>query len=263
MFVSLFLVVFLPFGSEQYVREGRTWILWGYGLVTSLVLIFNMLLLPKIFPGIFIEAKWNVFKGICLQFLHIIFIGTANILYSNLIIGNELNISEVLNFFLATLAIGFFPVVMGVLSAHYFLLIKYVGSAEHISEKISLIEDQKEYESENPLNVLITSETGKEETELSLKDLLFIKAIDNYIEIYRKNGDNTKTIVLRSTLTRIEEALNMYPFLFRCHRSYLVNINSILRVTGNSQGYRLLFKGVDYSIPVSRNYSKKLLRLIV
>jgi hypothetical protein len=261
LFVSIFLVIFLPFGSGDYVIEGRTWVLWGYGLVTFLVLLFDMLLLPGIFPGIFDEAKWNVFRGLCIQFLHIVFIGTANILYSKFIVGNESGISEVLNFFLVTLAIGFFPVIMGVLSTHHYLLKKYVESAKHISEKIVLFEDHGEPESEQLLNVVITSETGKEKIEINLNDLLFIKAIDNYVEIYLTDKNNKKTIVLRSTLKRIEEALNTYPVVFRCHRSYLININNISRVTGNSQGYKLVFKGVDYSIPVSRSYSKKLLDL--
>ena len=263
LFVSLFLVIFQPFGSGEYIREGRTWILWGYGFVTSLVLLFDMLLLPRIFPGIFNETKWNVFRGICFQFWHIISIGTANILYSNYIGGKEINVSAVLDFFLITLSIGFFPITISVVSIHYYLLKKNVESTKKINERIVSFENHREEAAEKPQKIVITSETGKEKIEINLKDLLFIKSIDNYVEVYRADRDNIEIILLRSSLKRIEENLKSYPFLFKCHRTYLINVNNISKVTGNSQGYRLIFKGVEYSIPVSRSYSKILLKLIV
>jgi hypothetical protein len=263
LFVSLFLVIFQPFGSGEYIREGRTWILWGYGFVTSLVLFFDMLLLPRIFPRIFNETKWNVIRGICFQFWHIISIGTANILYSNSIAGKEISVFAVLGFFLQTLSIGFFPITISVVSIHYYLLKKYVDSTKKINERIDLFENQREEAAEKPQKIGITSETGKEKIEINLKDLLFIKSIDNYVEVYRADRDNIEIILLRSSLKRIEENLKSYPFLFRCHRTYLINVNNISKVTGNSQGYKLIFKGVEYSIPVSRSYSKILLKLIV
>jgi len=262
LFVSLFLVIFQPFGSEDYVMEGRTWVLIGYGLVTSLVLLFDMLLLPGIFPGIFNETKWNLFRGICFQLLHIIFISTGNILYSYFIVGKELNIISVLGFFLTTLSIGVFPVTISILTFHHYLLKKYVESTEKINERIVSSENQRGETAEKSKIVVITSETGKEKIEINLKALLFIKSIDNYVEVYRADNNDIDKILLRSTLKRIEENLKAYPLLFRCHRTYIINVNNIFNVTGNSQGYKLKFKGVDYLIPVSRDYSKKLFKLI-
>jgi len=262
LFVSLFLVIFQPFGTEDYVLEGRTWILWGYGFVTSLVLISNMLLLPEIFPGVFNETKWNLFRGICFQLLHIIFISTGNILYSYFIVGTELNIITVLGFFLTTLSIGVFPVTISIFSVHHYLLKKYVESTEKINERIVSSENQRGETAENSKIVVITSETGKEKIEINLKDLLFIKSIDNYVEVYRTDNNKIDEILMRSTLIRIEKELKSYPFLFRCHRTYIINVNNIFKVTGNSQGYKLMFKGVDNLIPVSRDYSKKLFNLI-
>lgn len=37
LFVSVFLFVFRPFGSDSYVLEGRAWVIWGYGTVTFLL----------------------------------------------------------------------------------------------------------------------------------------------------------------------------------------------------------------------------------
>lgn len=59
--------------------------------------------------------------------------------------------------------------------------------------------------------------------------------------------------MLRSTLRRMEDALASWPQFFRCHRTYLVNLDKVAHVSGNAQGYRLHLEGLDDTIPVSRN----------
>jgi len=245
-----------------YVREGRTWILWGYGFVTSFVLMFDMFILPRIVPGIFNEKKWNVFKGILFQFWHIISIGTANILYAIFMGGKTLGLPEVAGFFLTTFSIGFFPITLSVVSIQLYLLKKYADSSGEINESIAASENRRKEVTEKLHNIFITSESGKEEIEIDLKDLLFIRSVDNYVEIYRKERDLVEIVLLRGSLKRIEEDLKAYPYLFRCHRTYLVNVNNISGVKGNSQGYKLIYEGVESIIPVSRNSSKRLLDLL-
>ena len=59
-----------------------------------------------------------------------------------------------------------------------------------------------------------------------------------------------------------EEAVKEYKFIYKCHRSYLVNINYIERFEGNSLGYKLFFENVNFPIPVSRNAVTRLKELI-
>jgi len=257
LFVYLFLMIFQPFGTDEYIRAGNTWIIRGYGFVTVLVLLFDSLLLPKIFPGIFDEAKWNTLQEICFQFWNIISIGTANILYANVVVDMKISFPAVLNFFLETLSIGFFPITIGVLSTHYFLLKKYGASIKRLNETIASGDTLRKEMSKKPVTATITSENGKENIEVELNNLLFIKSIDNYIEIWQISRGAVETALLRSTLKRIEERLTSYPFLFRCHRTYLVNVNRISKITGNCQGYRLVFDHLGQSIPVARGCSKK------
>jgi hypothetical protein len=262
LFVSIFLLVFRPFGSGEYILEGRTWILWGYGFVTFLILLADMLVLPAVFPRIFDKTKWNIFKAICFQFWYIVSIGAANLFYAKFIGEKNINILDVPGFLLTALAIGIFPITLGVLSIHIFLLRKYLASAKEINERIVSLGSRRGATDEGRQAVVITSETGKEKAEINLKDLLFIKSVDNYVEVYKTDGGNVKMIFLRSSIKRIEANLKEPPLLFKCHRAFLVNVSNISRVMGNSQGYKLIFAGVDHSIPVSRNYSKKLKELI-
>jgi DNA-binding LytR/AlgR family response regulator len=48
------------------------------------------------------------------------------------------------------------------------------------------------------------------------------------------------------------------PKLFRCHRSFIVNLAQVKSVSGNAQGYRLHFSDPSITIPVSRTAGKEL-----
>jgi hypothetical protein len=262
LFVSVFLLIFKPFGSGDYILEGRTWILWGYGFVTFLILLADMLVLPAVFPGFFNEKKWNIAKGIGFQFWHIFSIGSANLLYAALVGKKEISLLAVPGFLLQALAVGFFPITLGIYSIHSILLKKYTESTRRINDNILPLDSRTVEPENNPQVIALSSESGKEEVEIRLQDLLFIKSADNYVEIYRTENDQIKMTLLRSSLKRMEQDLKDHPSLFKCHRAYLVNINNISRIAGNSQGYRLIFKGTEDSIPVSRHSSKNLFKLI-
>jgi len=262
LFVSVFLLIFKPFGSGVYILEGRTWILWGYGFVTFLILLADMLVWPAVFPGFFNEKKWNVAKGIGFQFWHIISIGAANLLYAALVGEKEIRLLAIPGYLLQALAVGFFPITIGIFSIQSILEKKYAESTRRLNDNILALEGRTAEPEKNPEIVAFSSEGGKEEIEIRLQDLLFIKSADNYVEIYRTENDQIKRIFLRSSLKRIEQDLKDHPFLFKCHRAFLVNIKNLSRVAGNSQGYQLIFKGIEYAIPVSRHTSKNLFKLI-
>ena len=262
LFVSVFLLIFKPFGSGVYILEGRTWILWGYGFVTFLILLVNMLVWPAVFPRFFNEVKWNVAKGIGFQFWHIISIGSANFLYDAFVGGKEIRLLAVPVFLLQALAVGFFPIAIGIFSIQSILLRRYAVSTRRLNDSILSAETRTAEPEKKPQIVAFSSEGGNEEVEIRLQDFLFVKSVDNYVEIYRTESDQIKRIFLRSSLKRIEQDLKDHPFLFKCHRAFLVNIKNISRVAGNSQGYQLIFKGIEYAIPVSRHTSKNLFKLI-
>lgn len=262
LFVAMFLIIFQPFGTDTYVREGRIWILWGYGAVTVLALLIDTLALPQIFPRIFKEEKWNLLKGMGFQFWHIASIGTANMLYDRFIGGKELSFVSFLSFLLTALAVGFFPITIGVLSFYIYLFQKYSESSKKMTERLTSRDNRGEAAAVSSQTIVISAETGKEKIELDSKKLLFIKSVDNYVEVNWAHNGQIKTSLLRNSLKQIEENLKAYPYLFRCHRTYLVNVTNISRITGNSRGYKLGFKGLEEAIPVSRNYVKKFTQLI-
>jgi len=107
----------------------------------------------------------------------------------------------------------------------------------------------------NKTSSLITIETQvKDETfDLDISKLLFVKADGNYIEIYLNDNNQLEKLVKRLTIKDFLTKLSAFPSIVKTHRSYLVNINKIINVEGNAQGYRLKLKLYSREIPVSRN----------
>ena len=68
--------------------------------------------------------------------------------------------------------------------------------------------------------------------------------------------------LLRMTMKQAEEVTGGSPLVAKCHRAFLVNLRKVVKVSGNSQGYRLLLEGYPEEIPVSRAYSKQVKELI-
>ena len=262
LFVSLFLWIFKPFGSADYFLDGRTWILWGYGFVTFLVLLADMLIGPVVFPGFFNEKKWNLARAIGFQFWHIISIGVANLFFAAFVGGKEIRLWASPGFILQALAIGFFPLTISMFSIQAILLNKYAESSRRMNESLLASRSRPGETGQEPMTVAFASESRKDKVEMRLQDLLLIKSTDNYVEVYTADHDQVKMMMLRSSLKKIEQDVKDHPCLFKCHRAFLVNVDNISRVTGNSQGYQLVFKGIEFLVPVSRKTSKNLFKRV-
>jgi len=100
--------------------------------------------------------------------------------------------------------------------------------------------------------IFINTHVKQDDFSLDIDQLLFAKADGNYIELTKSNENKITTEVKRISLTQFEAQIIDYPHFFRCHRTYLVNMFKIEKMSGNSQGYLLSFHETDIKIPVSR-----------
>lgn len=105
---------------------------------------------------------------------------------------------------------------------------------------------------------IITLRTDtKESLEVDLAGLLFIEAEDNYSRIVFVDDGTVKEKTLRVTLKNIEEQISSSE-IFRCHRSYVINLGQEFELTGKSGNYKLTTKLNETVIPVSRSKEKEL-----
>ena len=110
--------------------------------------------------------------------------------------------------------------------------------------------------------VHFVSDYQKDTLSVKVSQILLIRSAGNYIEVFWKQGAGESHQMIRYSLTNAEELLKEYKFIMRCHRSFLVNVNHIDRVEGSSQGYRIYFETIDFTVPVSKSYVNKLRELI-
>jgi len=83
-------------------------------------------------------------------------------------------------------------------------------------------------------------------------DIMYVESVGNYLSIAYFNDSELCQKRLRSSLKEIEEKFDAYPFIIRTHRAFLVNINFITQVSGNSAGYKISLFSTDKVLPVSK-----------
>ena len=82
---------------------------------------------------------------------------------------------------------------------------------------------------------------------LNVSDILYCKADDNYTEIYLEN----KKILVSKTLKYFEEALSSFPFS-RIHKSYLVNVNEVVKYRKGKGGSVVISNGKELLVSASK-----------
>ncbi|MBC8753111.1 response regulator transcription factor [Kordia sp. YSTF-M3] len=78
---------------------------------------------------------------------------------------------------------------------------------------------------------------------LNVAEIIYCKADDNYTEIYI----NTSKIVVSKTLKYFEEILSQYPFA-RVHKSFLVNVNEVVKYKKGKGGSVVLSNGKEVMV---------------
>ena len=78
---------------------------------------------------------------------------------------------------------------------------------------------------------------------LNVAEIVYCKADDNYTEIYI----NDSKIVVSKTLKHFEEILSQYPFA-RVHKSFLVNVNEVVKYKKGKGGSVVLSNGKEVMV---------------
>lgn len=126
-------------------------------------------------------------------------------------------------------------------------LVKAVHYVREIREKEAAMEAR-----------LLQSKTGKAEGKITLPeqegfkvlnvaDILYCQADDNYTLVYLEE----KKYLVSKTLKYVEDALAGFPFA-RIHKSFLVNVNEVVRYKKGKGGTVVLSNGKELSVSASR-----------
>ncbi len=293
VFVGAFLLLFQPFGLNDWRVPQKALKVAGFGLVSTLVTFGWYVGGQWLAPNFFREDRWTVGRSALYLNLNVLLIGIANLLYLSWQADVPLQQLHPGGMIAITFLIGAFPVA-GVTLATYIrqlrlnqtaaaaLLIRsaeLVPAAESIVESASVSPSEitSETTSESatnpppsngpivppPATVTFTAENGKDSLTVPVAQLLYLEAADNYCTVvYGPAGSAPVLALLRASLSRLagQAAEQGTTRLTRVHRSYLVQLDRVTRVAGNAQGYRLHLPVPDVEpVPVGRTYAEAVL----
>jgi hypothetical protein len=263
--LSLFVTAFLYLFKTEAEFEFANDLGWLHGLITFSVLIFNIILLPRIFPAWMDPISWSIKKYIVLNVLHLALICVAATVMEKLFFcPYYISWMTVANHTMVQVAVkGVIPIALTTLFLKAQMLQENLREAIKTNQELQKIQTLKRESKESVKNanqVTLYSDTSESLT-FNLPDLLFIEADDNYSTISWKEEGVLQKKLLRVNLKNLESQLNN-SFTLRCHRSYIVNVNAIRAISGNTNGYKLKIDGSDFSIPVSRPKGKEVMEKI-
>lgn len=233
VFLSFIIIVLEPFDTDQFESDNRFLLLAGFGIVT-----FGVFIVQSCIENIWysrVGKVWVVSYEIFSTVFFCIFSGTVLYLYNRLIVNDQDYSVESHWLYLRTIVISMIPVFVPPM-----LYLRQKFGERIIPPSIN--------------SILLIGENKNEVLRLEKEELLFIKAVENYVEICFM--DKNKKIISKTFRQTLSNVCQQLPFLEKCHRSYLVNVSTIAAITGNSQSAKISFVVGEKEIPLSKTYYK-------
>ena len=235
IYLSFIIIVLQPFDTSQFEADYKVLLLSGYGALTFIAFVlYTRIENIRYFKT---NKVWLVRNELISSLLFFLFSGTILYLYNRLIV----NLDGLTLFtywrFLSITVTSMIPVF-----APPMLYLR-----QRFGER--LIPPAKN-------SFTLTGENKNEILQIEKDELLYIRAVENYVEIcFTDKSQKVLSKTFRQTLSNVCEQL---PFLEKCHRSYLVNRNNIKEIVGNSQAAKIAFLFGEKEIPLSKTYYKNI-----
>ena len=250
--IFVFLLLFQPFDISLLPTKEKYYLIIGFGLITFFSLSINLLFIPSQFPKFFTSSEWTIKKEILWDLLILFTFLVGYFFYTNILGVMKFNFAMVIKMLL----MAALPLAVLIIINHNKMLRSHLKLADELNKKLK---DNKLIQEKI---VHFASDYQKDSLAIKVSTLLFIRSANNYIEVFWKDGEAIKNQMVRCSMLFAEEIVKEHKFIFKCHRSYIVNINYIERIEGNSQGYKIYFENVTFSIPVAKSSVSKLQELI-
>jgi len=240
VFVTLFLYVFRPFGFEA-LDSGAFLVCLGFGTVSFVTCVIYEAIIVGVLKIKGPQAHFTYGKWILYFMGAMLFISMANFLFARIVLFDDMRWEFLPHMVRGTFAIGIFPTI-------------FVGA-------MALMRQESKYESiakEINRQAAVTPKDFKDSDatifDIPTNQIRYIEALQNYVKIGHLNADRQLVEqTVRATLKGFLD-LSQEDSIVRCHRSFLVNRETITSISGNAQGLLLTIADCDKRIPVSRSY---------
>ena len=268
-FMVLAIAIFKPFGLEMWQWQASVHLLALFALglfccfLTEVILRY-MIRMPRSYDR---GVSYIISRNLRFQCINTPLVSLLICLYrhfamSELVEGNRLSPG---NYLETLVIIAFLSFAIGLYWRFKFRS-KYLAMELEETRQLNeqLKEMQSEKSSEMPLQQapestacqsqeLTLTGTTNESVTLQISHLLYIEAVGNYVKVSLLLNDQVRTDMLRATMKQMEETLQGYPMIVRCHRAFLVNLGQVEQIVSHAGSTQLLIKHCHESLPVSRS----------
>ncbi|MDD4031516.1 MAG: LytTR family transcriptional regulator DNA-binding domain-containing protein [Bacteroidales bacterium] len=242
----IFLLFFLPLDPPVSDFNKKVLILSGFAMITFFLLALFRVIMPILKSNFFKSEKWTVKKEMLLHFFFLVFNTVAYTFFARYVGLIEISFHLVVNIVLISLGV----IVVFIIINEYRFLRKRLYSLMNQNRK----EEISDIDIAVDTGIEFESNDGSERFLLFPEQIILIKSADNYIEIIFKQNDKVSRRLLRSTLKKAELTVTKFPFLIRCHRSFIVNADCIHTVHKTGDGLILELTDYPHMVKVSRQY---------
>ena len=258
------LAVFKPFGLEAwqwqaYVHLAVFWVIgFSICMLTNIILKY-IVKMPRSFKK---GVDYIIRRNLWFQFINTPLVALGICLYRHFVLSDRVegNQFSVVNFLETLVIIAFCSFAIG-LYWRFKYRSKYLAmeleEIRELNEKLKTLME----EVSTPLphregaeeSLLLLRGTTNESVTLQISHLLYIEAVGNYVKVSHLRDNRVHADMLRATMKQMEETLQGYPMIVRCHRAFLVNLSQVEQIISHSGSTQLIVKHCHESLPVSRS----------
>lgn len=261
-FMVVALAVFKPFGLDAwqwqaYVHLAAFWVIgFSICMMTDVILKY-VVKMPRSFEK---GAEYIIRRNLWFQFINTPLVALGICLYRHFVLSDRVegNLFSLVNFLETLVIIAFCSFAIGLYwrfkyrSEYLAMELEETRLLNEELKKFSTNETEEPIEKPQPQELKLTGTTNESVT-LQISHLLYIEAVGNYVKVNYLRNDQVHTDMLRATMKQMEETLQGYPMIVRCHRAFLVNLGQVEQIVSHSGSTQLLIKHCHKSLPVSRS----------
>ena len=267
-FMVVALAVFKPFGLEAwqwqaYVHLAAFWVIgFSICMLTDIILKY-IVKTPRSFKK---GVDYIIRRNLWFQFINTPLVALGICLYRHFVLSNRVegNQFSVVNFLETLVIIAFCSFAIG-LYWRFKYRSKYLAmeleETRLLNEELKKVQESKVDDSDDvqknatsPVDSSLTlTGTTNESVTLQISQLLYIEAVGNYVKVSHLCDNQVHADMLRATMKQMEETLQNYPMIVRCHRAFLVNLSQVEQIVSHSGSTQLIVKHCHESLPVSRS----------
>ena len=275
VFMVLAIAIFKPFGLgvwqwQAYVHLLAIFALGIFSCFLTEVILRYVVRMPRSYDrGVSYIISRNLrFQCINTPLVSLLICLYRHLAMSELVEGNKLSLS---NYLETLVIIAFLSFAIGLYWRFKFrnrYLAAELEETRLLNEQLKKLQnsgqDSKIIEegSTNQDSQITLEGNTNERVSLKISNLLYIEAVGNYVKVCQLTDNEMHTNMLRATMKQMEDALQAYPIIVRCHRAFMVNLGQVEQISSNSRAMQLVMRHSHEAIPVSRSNVNKLKELL-